>query len=248
MKKTILFLLITSCLIFISIKTYNVYFPGEANIISVKMSPQKVNISFYWKQSNGVIYSNIRALKSDLQMQNKKLIFATNGGMFDEDFGPIGLYIENSKEIRPLNTKSIIPKKNKSIPNFYLNPNGVFFIKNDGIAGICKTSSYTHDSTVKFATQSGPMLLVDGEINPIFSQNSNNFNIRNGVGILPNKELIFAISKNQVTFFDFAKYFKEQGCINALFLDGFVSKAFMPDKKIEQLDGKLGVLIGVTEK
>jgi uncharacterized protein YigE (DUF2233 family) len=92
------------------------------------------------------------------------------------------------------------------------------------------------------------MLLIDGRINPIFSENSNNTYIRNGVGILPNNELIFAISKNKVTFFDFANYFKEQGCTNALYLDGYVSKAYMPKQGVEQLDGQLGVLIGITEK
>ncbi len=101
---------------------------------------------------------------------------------------------------------------------------------------------------VKFATQSGPMLVVDGEINKLFDPNSHNFNIRNGVGILPNNELIFAISINKVSFYDFARYFKEQGCSNALFLDGYISKAYMPKQGIEQIDGELGVLIGITEK
>jgi uncharacterized protein YigE (DUF2233 family) len=92
------------------------------------------------------------------------------------------------------------------------------------------------------------MLLNDGKINKLFNPKSNNFNIRNGVGILPNNDLIFAISTNKVTFYDFAKFFKGKGCLNALYLDGYVSKGLIPNQGIEQIDGELGVLIGITEK
>jgi uncharacterized protein YigE (DUF2233 family) len=181
-------------------------------------------------------------------MQNRKLIFATNGGMFDEKLSPIGLFIENGEIIKSLNTKVLKSEEIGTLPNFYLEPNGVFYITQEEKVGICKTTAYTNVSNVKFATQSGPMLVIDGEINKIFDPNSNNLNIRNGVGILPNNELIFAISINKVSFYDFARYFKEQGCSNALFLDGYISKAYMPKQGIEQIDGELGVLIGITEK
>jgi uncharacterized protein YigE (DUF2233 family) len=167
--------------------------------------------------------------------------------MFDKEMQPIGLYIEDEKIIKPLNTKVIRPQNNRTIPNFYLDPNGVFYITSEKEAGICKTTSMP-PKKIKFATQSGPMLIIDGEINKIFNPNSKNYNIRNGVGILPNNELVFAISKNEVSFYDFAAYFKDIGCLNALFLDGYVSKAYMPDSRISQLDGQLGVLIGITEK
>jgi uncharacterized protein YigE (DUF2233 family) len=224
------------------------YFPGPAEFLSIRVNPEKVNISLYWRQPDGKLYGNIAKLKLGLKNQNKKLIFATNGGMFDKKQSPIGLYVENGKKISSLNTKEIKPDKNGNIPNFYLNPNGVFYVTIDNKVGICKTSLYQQDSLTKCATQSGPMLLIDGRINPVFCRNSNNFHIRNGVGILPNNELIFAISKNRVTFYDFANYFKEQGCINALFFDGYVSKAYIPKIGVEQLDGELGVIIGITEK
>jgi uncharacterized protein YigE (DUF2233 family) len=168
--------------------------------------------------------------------------------MFDEKLSPIGLFIENGELIKPLNTKVLKLEEKGTLPNFYLEPNGVFYITQEENAGICKTTAYPNVSNVKFATQSGPMLVIDGEINKIFDPNSRNFNIRNGVGILPNNELVFAISMNKVSFYDFARYFKEQGCSNALFFDGYVSKAFIPKQGIEQIDGELGVLIGITEK
>ena len=249
MKKKTLFisLIIATILIIAFSLLYKEYFPGPAKIVSIKVNPDSINISFYWK-TNGENIKNIGKLRKVLEKQNSKLIFATNGGMFDEQLSPIGLFIENGQIIKPLNKKVIKSNKKGALPNFYLEPNGVFYISNDEKAGICKTAAYPNVSNVKLATQSGPMLVIEGEINKLFDPNSNNFNIRNGVGILPNNELIFAISINKVSFYDFARYFKEKGCSNALFLDGYVSKAYIPDEGIEQIDGELGVLIGITEK
>lgn len=249
MKKKILFLslIIGTILIIVSSMLYKEYFPGSAKIVSIKVNPDSVNISFYWK-AKGENIQNISKLRTVLENQNNNLIFATNGGMFDKKLSPIGLFVENGQLINPLNTKVFNPEENAVIPNFYLQPNGVFYITNEATAGICKISTYPNVLNVKYATQSGPMLVVDGKINKIFDPNSHNFNIRNGVGILPNNELVFAISINKVSFYDFARYFKEQGCSNALFLDGYISKAYMPKQGIEQIDGELGVLIGITEK
>jgi uncharacterized protein YigE (DUF2233 family) len=58
---------------------------------------------------------------------------------------------------------------------------------------------------------------------------------------------MFAISRKEVSFYDFALYFKNSGCRNALYLDGFVSRMYLPEKNIEHLDGEFGVIIGVTE-
>ena len=240
-------LIVLTILLIILNLLYKEYFPGPADIVSFKVNPDSVNISLYWK-TNGENFKNINKLKDVLVKQKNKLIFATNGGMFDEHLNPIGLFINNGNLIKPLNKKVLKPNNKGTLPNFYLEPNGVFYITNYDKAGICKSTAFQKISNVKLATQSGPMLVIDGEINKLFDSNSNNFNIRNGVGILPNNELIFAISMNKVSFYDFARYFKERGCSNALYLDGYVSKAYIPQKGIEQIDGELGVLIGVTEK
>jgi uncharacterized protein YigE (DUF2233 family) len=246
-KSLIVSLIIATILIIAFGLLYKEYFPGPAKIASIKVNPDSVTISFYWKK-NGENIKNISKLKTILEKQNSKLIFATNGGMFDKKLNPIGLFVENGHLINPLNKKVIKSNKKEALPNFYLEPNGVFYITNDEKASICKTTAYPNVANVKFATQSGPMLVVDGEINKLFDPNSKNFNVRNGVGILPNNELVFAISTNKVSFYDFARFFKEQGCSNALFLDGYVSKAYIPKQGIEQTDGELGVLIGITEK
>ncbi|MCS3799668.1 phosphodiester glycosidase family protein [Niastella sp. OAS944] len=131
--------------------------------------------------------------------------------------------------------------------NFYLQPNGVFYITTDNKAVICKTSDFKKSSKTKYATQSGPLLIVDGAINSVFTKGSSNTNVRNGVGILPNGEVVFAMSKDNVNFYDFAKYFQDMGCKYALYLDGFVSRTYCPEKNWTQTDGDFGVIIGVTK-
>lgn len=232
-------------LILISILFYT-YFSHEADIVSIKINPKKENIRFFWKGKNGVVFKSIKNLENELIRNSLTLKFAMNGGMFDKTNSPIGLYIEDGRLLHAIN-KNIIKKGKGPIPNFYLQPNGVFYLCTNHFANIVKTQEFVLDSSIIYATQSGPMLLLEGKINPIFKKHSVNFNIRNGVGVLPNHELIFAISKNKVNFYEFAKYFKDKGCVNALYLDGYVSKAFVPELDLNQKNGDLGVLIGVCQ-
>ena len=58
---------------------------------------------------------------------------------------------------------------------------------------------------------------------------------------------ISRLSRSKVNFYDFASYFKSMGCTEALYLDGFVSRAYMPTQGLEQLDGDFGVIITETE-
>ena len=90
------------------------------------------------------------------------------------------------------------------------------------------------------------MLVVDGNIHPAFRKGSANINIRNGVGILPDKRVLFALSREAINFYDFAEFFKSRGCQNALYLDGFVSRAYLPEKGWKQMDGNFGLLMAVT--
>ena len=90
------------------------------------------------------------------------------------------------------------------------------------------------------------MLLINGHINSIFTKGSANLVVRNGVGVLPGNKIVFAISREKVNFYDFAAYFKDLGCTQALYLDGFVSRMYLPEKQWQQTDGDFGVLVGLT--
>jgi uncharacterized protein YigE (DUF2233 family) len=87
------------------------------------------------------------------------------------------------------------------------------------------------------------MLVIDGKIHPEFKRGSSNVNIRNGVGVLANGQVIFVMSKKPINLYDFASFFLKAGCINALYLDGFVSRTYLPTQKWEQTEGDFGVII-----
>jgi uncharacterized protein YigE (DUF2233 family) len=201
---------------------------------------KKNSLQLYWKDDKGQPLKSISNLKTMLGSTGWKLVFAMNGGMYKTDNSPLGLFVQNGKDITKLNTKT-------GEGNFYMQPNGVFLISKAGGASICKTSQYPTVKNVQFATQSGPMLVIDGKINSLFKEGSANLNVRNGVGILPDGKAIFAISKEPINFYDFAAYFQQQGCKNALYLDGFVSRMYLPEKSWEQTDGNFGVIIGVAK-
>jgi len=213
----------------------------DDQIIAYTVDTKKQDLQFYWKNDKGEILKSIQNLKNFVESKNMILTFAMNGGMFNKDFSPQGLFIQNKKIITKLDTVD-------GYGNFYLKPNGVFYLMDDNQPIVRKTEDFEYNDKIKFATQSGPMLLIDGRIHPAFNQGSKNLNIRNGVGILPDNKVIFAMSKVEINFYDFAEFFKNRGCKNALYLDGFVSRTYLPESKWIQTDGSFGVIIGVTSK
>jgi len=88
--------------------------------------------------------------------------------------------------------------------------------------GIVETERFLADRPdVKFATQSGPMLVIDGAIHPAFIVDSNDRKPRNGVGVSSQTEVHFVITKGRVNFYEFARFVRDGlGCRNALYLDG----------------------------
>ncbi len=196
-------------------------------------------LAFYWKGLDGQRFKNFENLKNHLLISNKKLTFAVNGGMFDPAHEPVGLYIENGTLLTPLNTQ-------EGEGNFFMKPNGIFYLTDDGQAYVSTTEmfEFLDLKNVTYATQSGPMLLIDGDIHPNFNPDSKSFYIRNGVGILPDGTILFAMSNSAVNFYDFANYFRKQGVKNALFLDGAISKTYLPEASLNETDGEFSVMIG----
>lgn len=215
---------------------------GEDRVISHELNPYLDELRFFWKNKDGENYRNFQALKADLKKEGMQLLFAMNGGMYQKDLSPQGLYIEKGVMKKELN------QVKKAYGNFYLQPNGVFYVTKENKPVICITDSFKYHKSINYATQSGPMLLIDGKRHPAFRQGSANLHIRNGVGILPNGNLLFAISKERINFFDFATYFLAKGCKNALYLDGFVSRAYIPSQNWLQMDGNFGVIIAEIKK
>lgn len=211
----------------------------DKDFITYVVDPLRQDLTLYWKDDKGQVLGSFQRLRDWLDTKQKRLIFAMNGGMYQEDRSPVGLFVQEFEVKRKINKAS-------ASGNFYLKPNGIFFITSKKQAGIQETTAFRLEKNIRFATQSGPMLLIDGKIHPSFTAHSTNVNIRNGVGILPDGHVMFVMSKVAINFFDFARYFQSRGCKNALYLDGFVSRVYLPSVDWYQLGGNFGVIIAET--
>lgn len=212
----------------------------DSDFITYTVNPEKETVALFWKNNQNEIFGSIQQLKSELSNNQKELVFAMNGGMYKKDQSPQGLFIQKYVTQSPIDTAD-------GNGNFYLKPNGVFYITSSKKAFVVSSEDFNPNKSIEFATQSGPMLVVDGSIHKAFNKNSTNLNIRNGVGILPNNEILFAMSTKEVNFYEFANFFKRKGCKNALYLDGLVSRMYHPKAKWVQTDGNFGVIIGITK-
>ena len=165
---------------------------------------------------------------------------AMNGGMFHADGAPVGLLVEDGTVRFPINCES--GKRG----NFFLLPNGVFGQDADGVFRVVTTEKAA-EVVWQEATQSGPMLLIDGQPHPVFNEASTNVNIRNGVGVRPDGSVVFGLSSDPITFHAFASAFAERGCDQALYLDGAISRMHLREEGEPAAGGVFSVLVGVIE-
>lgn len=198
------------------------------------------DLRIFWRDNKGTPYRSFSNLASDLDANGMVLEFAMNGGMFDADYGPIGLFIEKGTELKKANTAA-------GPGNFHMKPNGVFYV-NGTDAGVLTTEAFLKQKPrAEFATQSGPMLVIDGKIHQRFIIGSDSLKRRNGVGVSGPHTVHFAISEGVVNFYDFARLFRDHlGCDNALFLDGSVSSLYANDMGRNDAWHWLGPIIGVV--
>ncbi len=207
------------------------------------------DLRMFWRDGEGAPYRTFSALASALEAEGAALSFAMNGGMYDDTFAPIGFYAEEGRELVPANSK-IVTGEPAQIPNFYKKPNGVFYVGEDE-AGILETGLFLNvRPETKFATQSGPMLVIDGAIHPAFIEDSTDRKPRSGVGVSSPTEVHFAISEDRVNFHSFARFFRDRlGCDDALFLDGGTAPGlYAPelDRDDPPGHGGYGPIIGVV--
>jgi uncharacterized protein YigE (DUF2233 family) len=177
-------------------------------------------LRLFWKDGEGKPFRNFSNVAKAIEGGGGELLFALNGGMYQRDFTPVGLHIEDGQELRPADRASVEGPPAK-VPNFYKKPNGVFFI-GEGKAGILPTEVFLQKRPeARFATQSGPMLVIENELHPALIPGSTDKTRRSGVGICAEGQVRFAVSDDAVNFHDFARLFRDGlGCRDALFLDG----------------------------
>lgn len=220
---------------------------GAARYAVCDFNPQTDEIRLYLKGPDGVPYAEFSRLKAALEAKGQTLVFAMNAGMYHKDRTPVGLYVENGEHHQKLSTKD-------GPGNFHLKPNGVFWIADDrdgGVAAYVDTAenfaAYAH--FVRNATQSGPMLVIDGAIHPKFLADATSRKRRNGVGVRDDGTVVFAISDAPVTFHEFARYFRDTlACPNALYLDGTISRLYAPEIGRNEPGLAMGPIVGVVAK
>lgn len=199
-------------------------------------------LSLFLSDSSGNKYRSLTELKNTVENGEEWLVFATNAGMYTPQNTPVGLYIEDGKELFPLDTK-------EGEGNFYMKPNGVFLLGAKGAAIVESSQFQDINDSIVLATQSGPLLVVQDSIHPVFNEGSKNLNIRSGVGILSPEKIVFAISNEPTNFYDFAMLFKEYfGCSDALYLDGAISKMYLPALNRFELGGNFGPILGIAQQ
>ena len=213
-----------------------------AGYVACEFDARGYDIGVYWKDPDGNAYGGLGRLAESLKARGRTLAFAMNGGMFQQDLSPVGLFVENGETKRRANTRD-------GAGNFHLKPNGVFWV-GEGSAGVEETSRWlARPPKARFATQSGPMLVIDGRLHPRISPTGTSEKIRNGVGVRDSGKVVFAISDEPVTFYAFARLFRDGlNAPNALFLDGSVSTIYSPDVDRRGEFWSVGPIIGVTKQ
>lgn len=205
------------------------------------IDPTQHEIVLFSKDESGSPYAQFSRLPQE--MAGGELVFAMNAGMYHADLAPVGLHVEGGEEIKAINTRP-------GPGNFHMLPNGVFFMQGDR-AGVLATPAFLERGiTPDLATQSGPMLVIDGALHPRFIRNSSSLRRRNGVCVDEDTGVItFAISDRPVNFHHFGRLFRDQvGCRNALYLDGTMSSLYAPALGRADAIRPMGPIIGAYRR
>jgi len=213
---------------------------ADATFTICAFNPATSDIRLFWQDSSGDAYGGFDRLADDIASKGGRLAFAMNAGMYQPDLSPVGLYIANGQEIRPVNRRA-------GAGNFGMLPNGVFWIKGRS-AGVTETRKFlSQNPKPDYATQSGPMLVIGGKVHPKIKPDGVSEKTRNGVGTCEDGLARFIIADTPVTFYTFATVFLSLKCNDALFLDGSISALYAPD--IKRNDGwkSIGPIVGVVE-
>lgn len=229
---------------------------GELLDVSVHCSSCKAyiappsEIELFWKNpESGLPYRSLAKVQERLAAEGRPVFAIMNGGIFEPDGSPTGLHIENGAVVNPLNEK-------QGRGNFYFMPNGVFLIDEKGKASIMETGDFKRSGiTPRLALQSGPILLLNGKINPKFTAGSSSRKHRNGIGVDSKGNVVFAITLTraqgqvlQPNLYEFAELFQKLGCESALFLDGELSAMVVDPQGPIANPGSFGAIIVAVGK
>ncbi len=198
------------------------------------------DLRLFHSDADGRVLGDFSAIESTLN--GLRLRFAMNAGMYHENRAPVGLYKENGVVVSNIVTSD-------GPGNFGLLPNGVLCLT-DTSARIYESLDYVARAPdCRDASQSGPMLVINGALHPRFIAGGTSRHVRNGVGTSADgSTAVFAISNDAVNFHTFGRLFRDHlNLPNALYFDGKVSRLFAPEIGRNDFGFQLGPMIGVVE-
>jgi uncharacterized protein YigE (DUF2233 family) len=208
------------------VQTWTQQVAGNEYLI-VRADLHGADVTLHWLRPDGTPWGDVAPLLADLGRNGRTAWMVSNAGMYGMDARPVGVHVENRKILH-----AFAPPRPGS-GNFSWLPNGVLVIGN-GRAAVVESSRYPAvATTARYASQSGPLLVHNGNLHPGFVPSSQHRNVRNGVGVDKTGRVVFAISQGPVTFYDFAQLFRKTlHCSNALYLDGSISAMATPEQTV----------------
>lgn len=215
----------------------------EAPFTICTLPLEAYELRLHHRTADGALIGQPAWLEELLAKSGETLVLATNAGMYHPDRSPVGLYVEAGETYKRL-------VRGEGPGNFQLLPNGVFWMDGER-AGVSETEAY-HAAGLEpdFATQSGPMLVIDGALHPAFREASDSLYRRNGVGISEAGDVVYvAISEVPVNFHHFARLFRDEiGVDQALYLDGKVSRLDVPGEGRREFGLAMGPILAVVAR
>lgn len=208
----------------------------DARFTVCEVAPD-ARVELFLRDEAGDILGAFSSVKSRV---DGTVVMAMNAGMYHDDRRPVGLYIEDGIQEAPIVTRA-------GPGNFGLLPNGVFCLRADRSDVIESRAFAANPPACTDATQSGPMLVIDGALHPRFLPGSTSRNIRNGVGTSADgQRVVFAISDDAVTFHEFGTLFRDTLDLpNALYFDGRISRLYAPAVGRNDFGLPLGPIVAV---
>lgn len=212
----------------------------EGTAYTVCDVPAGADLRLWLTAPDGRPVGSFERLRDMAAAEGRDVVFAMNAGMYHSDRRPVGLHIEDGATLAPAVTAG-------GGGNFGLLPNGIFCIKDEGFAVVETKTFLASPPACLHATQSGPMLVIGGELHPRFLVESDSLHVRNGVGVSPDgKTARFAISASPVNFHTFGRFFRDElGTPDALYLDGSISRIYAPELGRNEGGRPLGPIIGL---
>ena len=215
---------------------------GQGYVLCEVPAEQEPALRLFQDGPDGAPLRNFANVRRSLA-PGETLSFAMNAGMFHADYRPVGLLVVEGRELSPLVT-------GPSHDNFGMLPNGVFCSGGARPFQVIESRAFAEARPdCRLATQSGPMLVVDGDLHPRFLADSDSRYIRNGVGVSADGQTAwFAISNRPVTFHEFGRLFRDAlGARDALYFDGSISRLYAPQVNRADFGRSMGPIVGLVE-